>query len=646
MAKLLIVESPGKIKKIQSILGSGWTVAASIGHVRDMPEKEIGVAAPRFIPQYVPTERGAQQIAKLKKLAKEASAVYLATDADREGESIAWHLKEAIGLKSPLRVTFREIEGPAIRQAIESPRSIDINLVAAQEARRVLDRLVGYKASGPLSRATGQKLSAGRVQSPTVRLMVERERAIRAFKKTIHFGAKLSFDGGWFAEWNPVPMLAKGEPYWMDKTFAEKVAGTKQVSVSSFASGDARRAPPAPFTTVTFQQAAYNRLKFNPDMAMQLAQKLYEQGAITYMRTDSTNLSAEALVDLAIEARGRGLKALDKPRQWKSKADAQEAHEAIRPTHFDADQAGETPDERKIYRLIWERAMACQIEDAIYAVRRAGLAAVVDGQAVSFQATGRTLKHKGWLAVQEGDDTDDQPAEADNPVPALVEGQSLEVARGEMLVKETKALPRFTKASLVREIESEGIGRPSTYATIIKTLESREYVEDKRDKLFATAKAETLFDAMLGKFSFFELPFTRLMEERLDAIAAGRDSYLATITAFHDQLEAELLAMPVAAQAVSTATSQHTSKDDELGVPCPVCGGVLRSQAKFIVCDTGDFRLWREIAGKKLTARDAVKLIKAGELPKMDGFTSKAGKPFSAGLKMSADKTKVEFVFG
>jgi DNA topoisomerase-1 len=705
MTKLLIVESPGKIKKIQSILGGDWVVAASIGHVRDMPEKKIGVAPPNFNPQYVPTERGAQQIAKLRTLAAKSDDVYLGTDADREGEAIAWHLKESVGLKTPKRVTFREIEASAIRQAIAAPRTIDMKLVAAQEARRVLDRLVGYMVSGPLSQVTGQKLSAGRVQSPTVKILVERERAIRGFKKTVHFGAKLIFDGEWFAEWNTKPMLPKSEPYWMDKAFAEKVAAVRLVTVDSFETADARRSPPAPFTTVTLQQAAYNRLKFNPDVTMRLAQKLYEQGLITYMRTDATNLSDEAMANMSAEAVRRGLKLVSPVRKWKSKASAQEAHEAVRPTHFEADKAGETVDEQKLYRLIWERTIASQIEDAVYSVRKASLIAIVDGRNVEFRATGRTLKRKGWLAVLDGDDADAdadvQEIEPANPVPELAKSQGVTANNGEVLIKETKPLPRFNKASLVKEIESEGIGRPSTYATIIATIEGRGYVEDKRDKLYATSKAEVAYDAMQGRFSFFELPFTKLMEERLDLIADGKDGYRATITDFFEQLQNELAALPAnsAAQGgesfpcpscgkplrqitgkkggfwgcTSYPECKTTLPDDHgkpgvpgqvsgagvsgagapdsagtgktLGVPCPKCAGEIAVQDKLFTCRGCDFRVWRNIAGKSLTVRDAVKLFKTGELPTMDGFTSKSGKSFSAGLRLSKDKCKVEFVF-
>jgi DNA topoisomerase-1 len=701
MQNLLIVESPGKIKKIQTSLGDDWVVAASVGHVRDMPEKEIGVAAPNFVPVYNPTERGAQQIAKLKRLVQSSSAVYLAMDADREGESIAWHLKEALGLKAPHRITFTEITEPAIKKAINTPRAIDMQLVHAQEARRVLDRLVGYTVSRPLSNVTGQSMSAGRVQSPTIRILVERERAIRDFNGTTHFGAKITFAGDWFAEWNVKPMLPSGAAYWMDKDFADAVAKTKQVTVSSFDLAEARRAPPPPFTTSTFQQAAFNRFKLAPEDAMKVAQRLYEKGAITYMRTDSTNLADEAIAAIAVEAKKRGLTVVAPARKWKSKNGAQEAHEAIRPSHFEDEQFGEEgSDDRKVYRLIWERTLACQLEDARYAVRRAVLDATVAGKPVSFVASGRTLTHKGWLAILAGDDTEDAGAEADNPVPMLAVGQAVSVTNGEMLTKKTKPLPRFTQGSLVRELESEGIGRPSTYATIIKTIESRGYIEIKKTKIYATPKAEVAVDAMvLHRFSFIELGFTRGMEDRLDQIAEGKDTYLSTISAFYAKLTAELEVMgsapitanggivhacpscgkpmrsitlptgtfwgctgypvcrtslpddkgkPGAAGSKSTfsGATAPVASGKKLSPPCPKCGGTVQLSDKWIVCDAAcGFKLWREVASKRLSEKDVVTLLKTEAIPKSDGFKTKAGKPFSTGLKLNADKTKLEFSF-
>ena len=277
--KLMIIESPGKIKKLEAILGGDWKVAASVGHVRDLPEREMGVEAPEFRPQYELTERGSSVVAKLKALAKQADAVYLATDPDREGESISWHLQQCLKLTNPQRVTFNEITSSAVKSALVAPRAIDIKRVAAQEARRVLDRLVGYMVSPKLSEEAGQRLSAGRVQSPAVRLVVERERQIRAFKQTVHFGATLFFADAkneWSADWLTKPdFVTEDSPYFLDRAFAAAVAGVKAVKVLAFEDGQAKRSPPPPFTTSTLQQAASAALGMDPKAAMAAAQALY-----------------------------------------------------------------------------------------------------------------------------------------------------------------------------------------------------------------------------------------------------------------------------------------------------------------------------------------------------------------------------------
>ena len=310
--KLFIVESPGKVKTVQSILGSGWKVAASVGHVRDLPERDLGVSLPDFKPEYVATERGKDVLKRLAALVKTAEAVYLATDPDREGEAIAWHLAETLKLKKPLRVTFGSITASAIKEAIKSPRSLDMALVSAQEARRVLDRLCGYLASGPLSKAAGERLSAGRVQSPALRLVVELEQKIRDFVATTYYGAELLFDG-WKAAWLTKPWL-KDDEYLTDKALADKAAALRSLTVEECAETESRSAPPAPFTTSTLQQAASNALKFSPKHTMELAQALYVSGSITYMRTDSPNLSDEAVQEIRAYAKTKDLPLADKPR--------------------------------------------------------------------------------------------------------------------------------------------------------------------------------------------------------------------------------------------------------------------------------------------------------------------------------------------
>ena len=552
-AKLLILESPGKVKKVQEILGHGWKVAASVGHVRDLPVKEMGVAAPDFKPQYIPTDRGKDVLSRLAGLVKNAEEVFLATDPDREGEAIAWHLQDALKLKNAKRITYAEITESAIRAALSAPRSIDMALVRAQEGRRVLDRLCGYMVSGPLSNAAGEKLSAGRVQSPAVRLVVEREKEIRAFSSTTHYGVELTFENvdnitdGWKAAllvkpW--IPDSVDGQEYLLDKALAEKVAALRSLDVLDCTESESRAAPPAPFTTSTLQQTASSSLKFSPKQTMQLAQHLYEQGAITYMRTDSPNLSQEAVQSIRAFCESRGWLLVETPRTWKSKEGAQEAHEAIRPTHIEIEDAGETPDEKALYRLIRLRSLACQLEDAVYAVRTLKLTATMDGREALFEAKGRTLLSPGWKVLQQAevaqvveDEGEDDTA---NPVPAMKPGTKATALTGTVITRKTKPAPRFTEASLIRELEKRGIGRPSTYAAIIDTISSRGYVATEKRFLVPTPLGEKIVSGLCGHFSFIEYEFTRTMEQSLDDIAEDKAEYRAVIASAQDRLSREV----------------------------------------------------------------------------------------------------------
>ena len=568
-AKLLILESPGKVKKVQEILGPGWKVAASVGHVRDLPVKEMGVAAPDFKPQYLPTDRGKEVLARLAGMVKNAEEVFLATDPDREGEAIAWHLQDALKLKNTKRVTYAEITESAIRAALSAPRSIDMALVAAQEGRRVLDRFCGYLVSGPLSNAAGEKLSAGRVQSPAVRLVVDREKEIKAFSSTTHYGAELTFENvdnitdGWKAALLVKPCLEEGQEYLLDKSLTEKAAALRTLDVLDCKESESRAAPPAPFTTSTMQQAASSSLKFTPKQTMQLAQRLYEQGAISYMRTDSPNLSQEAIQAIRAYCEAKGWPLVETPRKWKSKEGAQEAHEAIRPTHIEIEDAGETADEKTLYRLIRLRSLACQLEDAVYAVRTLQLGADMDGIQALFEAKGRTLLSQGWkvLADQEdgpgaeGEGSAEGENEPCNPVPAMKPGTKATALTGMVTTKKTKPASRFTEASLIRELEKRGIGRPSTYAAIIDTISNRGYVKTEKRFLVPTPLGEKVVDTLRGNFAFVEYAFTKGMEQSLDDIAEGKAEYRAVIAAAHAQLEQEL-----AAFAKST------------GKACPKCG--------------------------------------------------------------------------
>lgn len=569
--KLLIVESPGKVSKLKGFLGSGWDVMASVGHVRDLPDKEIGVAAPDFRPSYIPTERGRSVLAKLAKAAQAADEVYLATDPDREGEAIAWHLKDALKLKNERRVTYAEITEKAVKAAVSKPRSLDMNLVAAQEARRVLDRLVGYLVPRPLGNLLGGKRPAGRVQSPALRLIVERERDIREHRVTTHFGVELVFDSmpnisqGWKATWRVKEWLADGQEYILDKQLAADIAAVRRVGVISCKDSQTGSAPPAPFTTSTLQQAASNALKLSPKTTMDAAQKLYEGGHITYMRTDSPNLSEEAVAEIQEYCRSQGWPVVAKPRIWKSKAGAQEAHEAIRPTHIEVAEAGATDTEKALYDLIRRRTLASQLEDALFAVREVLLQGdAVNAKVPVFEAKGRTMIKPGWKVVMAKDQADEGDEEPDNPVPLLQEGGQLAVKDGLVLTKKTKPRPRYTEAALVKALENSGIGRPSTYAAILAKLADHGYVRLEKRVLVPTPEGEAVVSALVGKFAFIEFAFTQGMEEDLDAVAEGKAKYLDAVRKFFASFDKEL-------QAFQSALPHY---------PCPDCGKPLVHRIK------------------------------------------------------------------
>jgi DNA topoisomerase-1 len=564
--KLLIVESPGKVKKIQGFLGPEWKVAASVGHVRDMPVKRMGVAAPDFTPEYEATERGADVLKRLAALVKTADAVYLATDPDREGEAIAWHLAEALKLKNPRRVTYTEITESAVKAAVNGPRGIDMALVKAQEARRVLDRFCGYLASGPVSRVAGQKMSAGRVQSPATRLIVERERAIQAFVSTTHYGAELAFAGvdnitdGWKAQWLVKEWLPGGEEFQRDKALADKMAALRVLDVLDCKEGESRSAPPPPFTTSSLQQAANTALKYSAKKTMELAQALYESGAITYHRTDSPNLSTEAVEAIRAYCSEQGWPVPATLRTWKAKGNAQEAHEAIRCTHIEMESAGETEEQKALYALIRLRALASQMEDAVYSVIALRLGADLDGKQAVFEARGRKLTAQGWkvLAADQEEDNEDAAKEGNNPVPAMKAGSKATALSGRLLTKKTTPPARYTEASLVAELEKRGIGRPSTYAAILETIKTREYVKIEKNRFVPTPLGVLLMDSLQGNFSFCEYDFTEKLEQALDDIAEGKAGYNAVLAPAYQTLMDEV-------QAFQRAT----------GKICPTCGKAM-----------------------------------------------------------------------
>lgn len=558
---LLIVESPGKIKKLSAILGPEWRIAASFGHIRDLPETELGIEMPGFKPVYqIPpdTKIDGRPFSKkkivdnLKTLCKQFDPqnVFLGTDPDREGEAIAWHLAQVLNLKNPRRVTFCEVTENAVNAAIQSPRQIDLNLVYAQEARRCLDRIIGWPVSQYLSKKRSG-LSAGRVQSPAVRLVVERERAIRGFKPTFHFGVQVAFQNpAWAAEWKPSPRYTNVQnPYVLDKAFAAKIATIKQLTVQTFKESEEKRSPPPPFNTVTMLQSGSVVYDFSPDYTMKLAQKLNEGGHITYHRTDNPNISEESFPLIVQVARQLGIGTPNTPRKFKIAEAAQVGHPAVTPTHWEVESAGDSDDEIKLYQLIRLRAIASQLNDARYAVKTMTLTGRTgDSMFADFEAKGRTLIYDGWKKLVPEDQSEEKEEVEDEPlcsIPSLAVGASLTISSSKILEKSTRKPPRYTLASLTKDLESYGIGRPATYAAIMKNIFTKKYVQlvkGSKKQIEASPNGELIYDSLVNRFSFVELEYTKYMEFSLDEIASGKVSYSAVMQYFYEELKAELTA--------------------------------------------------------------------------------------------------------
>ena len=661
--KLMIVESPNKTKKIKAILGEGWDVAASVGHFRDLPPKELGVG-PDFALTYEYTERGKATIDALKPRVARAEMVYIATDPDREGEAIAWHLVEVLKLKKYQRVTFDAITESVIRRAIASPRQLDMNLVRAQAARRAEDRLLGWKVSPLLSRQTGvQGLSAGRVQSVTVRLVVDRQAEIDAFRLTKHFGVEASFDGGvWKAEWNVKPHLPEGKQYIDDRELPDRVALCRDFKVSASETKPSAQPPKPAFTTSTMLQAGSVTLGFTPEETAALAQKLFEQGLITYHRTDSQNFSAEAIADIRDLATAKDLPLPDEPRSWKSKDNAQEAHEGIRPTHLEQEQGGEDDRQRQLYELIWKRAIASQLADAKYSVTKLQLVATDGTDTFTFNATGIVLTAQGWKlltpedAAAESDEIGENLDGADSgAVPSLPVDSAVIASGGRVTDKMTKAPSAYTQASLIKKLEAEGIGRPSTYPeTLKKIIVLRQYAEEQKRKLMPTALGKLLVSSLAGHFSFADYAYTRELEQHLDDIASGRALYGAVLSQLEAKLDRECDSLQLALTEDRAATKDTLRLGPEAeGLPCPKCGrGAVRQVRgqSFYGCnrykDGCSYSVSTRLAGRNLTEKQVTSLVTKGRVGLVKGFTSKAGKSFEAAVICSAEtEWKVAFDF-
>ena len=477
MAKnLVIVESPAKAKTIEKFLGKDFKVESSYGHIADLPSKELGVDVEGdFDPKYIVSTDKKAVVKKLKSLAKEADTVWLASDEDREGEAIAWHLAETLKLdrEKTKRIVFNSITKKAVTTAIENPREIDYNLVNAQQARRVLDRLVGYELSPVLWRKVKRGLSAGRVQSVSVRLIVEREREIEAFTPVASYKVVAEFatvDGKKFKAKLPKDFATKEEA----QAFLDK-NNTAEFSVVDLIQKPAKKSPAAPFTTSTLQQEASRKLYFSVSRTMQVAQRLYEQGLITYMRTDSVNLSGEALEAAKIEIENYYGKEFSQTRNFATKnKGAQEAHEAIRPTDMSRHSVDLERDQSRLYDLIWKRTLASQMSDAQLEKTTVKVAASTHNN--QFTANGEMIKFEGFLKVYlEGND--DEEEEQDGMLPVMKIDDRLQNQYITATERFTRAPYRFTEASLVKRLEELGIGRPSTYAPTISTIQNRNYVE-------------------------------------------------------------------------------------------------------------------------------------------------------------------------
>lgn len=476
MAKnLVIVESPAKAKTIEKFLGEDFTVKSSFGHIRDLAKGDSAIDIEKgYLPNYIVSTDKKKIVTELKKLAKDADMVWLASDEDREGEAISWHLYEVLGLEpnNTKRIVFHEITKSAILHAIENPRDIDNNLVKAQQARRVLDRLVGFQLSPVLWRKVKPSLSAGRVQSVAVRLIVEREKQIEDFVTSSSF----KLQGLFQTSGKPIRADLAKRPATLQEA-NEFLASCKGATfkVGSIKTVPAKRYPSAPFTTSTLQQEASRKLGFNVSRTMMLAQRLYENGHITYMRTDSVNLSDFARKSAQNTINNEYGEQYSKPRKYATKNDsAQEAHEAIRPTNFDINSAGDDDAQMRLYQLIWKRAIASQMSDA--QLERTTIEIVNDKNADAFKAKGEVIKFDGFLKVYlEG--TDDENDEEDSGLlPQVAEGQVLELSEIKATQRYTRPPARFTEASLVKRLEELGIGRPSTYAPTISTVQKRGYV--------------------------------------------------------------------------------------------------------------------------------------------------------------------------
>lgn len=578
---LVIVESPAKAKTIEKYLGKDYRVMSSVGHVRDLPKsnKDAVDVEGGFVPRYIISPGKEKVIEGIQEVAAKSDAVLLASDPDREGEAIAWHVAELIKKynKNLKRVAFNEITEEAVNEAIAHPREIDIHLKEAQEARRVLDRLVGYDLSGLIWKKVRYGLSAGRVQSPALRIVMEREREIRAFIPEDFFVLTAQLKD----KKAIMPFTCVEEPGEEKEAKRIKKIGEKNTwVVKDIKETEAKRSPKPPFTTSTLQQTASTRLGFTPSRTMGAAQKLYEAGHITYMRTDSTTLSLQAQKQILALLNKEFGKEYVSARQYKSKSkNAQEAHEAVRPSNFAKRTAGATADQKALYQLIWERTVASQMSDAI--LKRTKLIANIDSTTDTipdFIVNGSRLMFDGWLKA------DPQARGEDTEVPKLVKNDKLSCNEVAIEAKQTQPPNRYSEAGLIKELEKRGIGRPSTYASIMNTIVQRGYVEKEGRTLIPTDTGDVVSTFLEKHFAdYISDDFTSEMEDELDEIASGEREYVKTLAEFYKPFSKAVLAK----EDIEKLTTLGPGPKE---FPCPECGATmdrkLGKNGTFLSCST------------------------------------------------------------
>ena len=598
---LVIVESPSKAKTIGRYLGSDYIVKASMGHLRDLPKSKMGVDLENdFTPQYIAVRGKESLIKELKADAAKAKTVYLATDPDREGEAISWHLKELLGLpdEKAQRVTFNEITQKVVRESIQHPRDIDYDLVDAQQARRILDRIVGYQLSPLLWKKVRRGLSAGRVQSVATRLVVDRENEIRAFEAKEYWSLDVTLNrvgkpGSFLAHYYGSPKKQELESEEQTLAVIHDIEG-KEFTVTNVKKAEKKRSSAPPFTTSTLQQEASRKLGFTPKKTMMIAQQLYEgidvagegtTGLITYMRTDSLRLSDEAMDAAAdfIKNRYGASYYYGKHHVFKTKGNAQDAHEAIRPSHVELEpdriKSSLTSDQYKLYKLIWSRFLATQMANALFDT------VSIDTECAGhvFRSSHQSMRFPGFIAVYE-EGKDEEGESMGSPLPDLTAGDKATASQMKKEQHFTQPPARYTEATLVKAMEEKGVGRPSTYAATVSTIQDREYVIKQDKRLAPTPLGEIVTGLMMERFNdIIDVEFTANMESRLDAVEEGKQHWKALLAEFYADFSKELTDAEAALEGVRLKVPEEET--DEI---CELCGRNMVIKmgrfGKFLAC--------------------------------------------------------------